>query len=234
MLEDESENIPVKKWLARLVTKTDPCKWPVRNKQIFKFQGVSEMHALHWGAAISSKDWVVANIFRYALISMVPPPASTIRSPSPLCMKCLQYFLQSNKIENQTSTASLTSPFWTQKCKLASPSVTKERRRWPTSSSEIKPAMTAATRIWLCCAPSQPFGWVRTNSVEVSRLRHRSSPLVCVSSMYVRAHWWRYRRKSAKSSITVFPRGKGGIWRATCAVDGFLGLRWSLNLHFKL
>lgn len=139
-------------------------------------------------------------------------------------------FFQPNRTRNPTSMALLTSPLWIQKCKLASPSVTKDRREWPTSSSSIKPALTAAARIWFCCAPSQPFGWVRTNSVQDSKLRHKMSPLACVSSMYVRTHWKRYRRKSAKSSITVFPRGKGGIWRATCAVAGFLGVRCSLNL----
>ena len=166
-------------------------------------------------------------------MSIVPPPASTISSPSPLYEMCSALYSPQQDKE-PTSIAWLTSSFWIQKCKLASPSVTNESREWPASSSEIKPAMMAAARIWLCCAPSQPFGWVRTNSVQDSRLLHRISPLAYVSLMYVWTHSWRYRRKSAKRSITVFSWGKGGIWRAICAVDGFLGLRWSLNLQCRI
>ena len=133
-----------------------------------------------------------------------------------------------------TLTASFVRPFWTQKCRLASPSVTNERREWPSSLSRINPAWTAAVRIMLCWGPSQPFGWVRTNSVRPSKVCHDSTLIKCVSSMKVRAHWWRYRRKSAKTSMADFPRGSGGILLVTYSLDWALGRRWSLNLIFQL
>ena len=129
--------------------------------------------------------------------------------------------------------ASFVRPLWTQKCRLASPSVTNERWEWPSSLSGINPARTAAVRIMLCWAPSHPFGWVRTNSVWSSKVSHIRTPLACVSCMKVRAHWWRYRRKSAKTSIADFPRGRSGILFVTWPLDWALGRRWSLNLNFQ-
>ena len=131
--------------------------------------------------------------------------------------------------------ASLIRPLWTQKCRLASPSVTNERWERPSSLSGINPAWTAAVRIIFRWAPFQPFGWVRTNSVQSFKDCHNSTPLACVSSMNVRAHWWRYRRKSAKTSIADFPWGRGGILLATrtWSLDWVLGRRWGLNLIFQ-
>ena len=73
------------------------------------------------------------------------------------------------------------SPFWTEKWRLASPSVTNERREWPFVLSGTRPASTAARRISLCCVPSHPFGCERTKSIWDLTEFHKSGPLAWVS-----------------------------------------------------
>ena len=46
-------------------------------------RATKSIRSVHCGAAISSYDWLCGDVRRYALISIVPPPASTIRSPFP-------------------------------------------------------------------------------------------------------------------------------------------------------
>ena len=122
------------------------------------------------------------------------------------------------------------SPFWTEKCRLASPSVTNERREWPLALSGISPANTAARRISLCCGPSHPFGCERTKSIWDLTEFHKLRPLAWVSWIYPEAHSKRYLRKSAKTSTTVLLSGSGGNSSPMQRPAPTFDLRCSLNL----
>lgn len=131
-----------------------------------------------------------------------------------------------------TVNAPVGSPFWIAKCKLASPSVTKDSLSFPAGVSGMSPAKIAALRIWLCCFPSQPFGWDRTKSICPLTESQRSAPLACVSLMYIEAHSKRYIKKSENTSTTVLFNGRGGILLVTsCPAPGASReRRCSLNL----
>ena len=78
-----------------------------------------------------------------------------------------------------TSMAGVVSPLWMQRCRLASPSVTKRIRACPASVSGTKPARIAAWRICACCEPSHPFECVRMKSIALFRsiVAHKSGSL---------------------------------------------------------
>ena len=123
---------------------------------------------------------------RSSISTYIDGVASSIdnkKSFATLSPGCQWYSFKKQDKINSTLMASFVRPLWTQKCRLASPSVTNEIREWPSPLLGINPAWTAAARILHCWAPSQPFGWVRTNSVLSSKVCHNSTPLACVSSM---------------------------------------------------
>ena len=122
------------------------------------------------------------------------------------------------------------SPLWTEKCRLASPSVTNERREWPLALSGTSPASIAARRISLCCVPSHPFGCERTKSRWDLTEFHKSGPLAWVSWIKLDAHSKRYLRKSAITSTTVLLSGSGGMSLPTVRPAPTFDLRCSLNL----
>ena len=95
---------------------------------------------------------------------------SSNMSIKPLWPNCIDTFI-----------APAGSSLWTEKCRLASPSVTNERREWPLSLSGTSPASTAALCISLCCVLSQPFGCERTKTISDLTEFHKSGPLAWVS-----------------------------------------------------
>ena len=109
-------------------------------------------------------------------------------------------------------------------------------RECPSGVSGTSPPYTAALRIRACCAPSHPFGCVKTNRVSASTDCHNSDPPACawVSCMYVRVHWWMYLKKSPKTASTDLPGGNAGrspsSSRAPFGGLVSLGRRCSLNL----
>ena len=55
--------IPSKNFLAWAVTKIDPWKWPIQIKCI-NITLIRSIRDVHWGAAISSYDWVSGEVCR--------------------------------------------------------------------------------------------------------------------------------------------------------------------------
>ena len=75
-----------------------------------------------------------------------------------------------------------------QACRLASPSDTKRILALPSFVSGIKPPETALLRIFACCAPSHPFGWLKTNWISRSTALQSAGPLAWVSIIKFRVH----------------------------------------------
>jgi len=218
-------NVLPKKVLAWRLTKTEPRKWP---KQIVSFTGRQTGSVSHCGAATSSKTSFPIVIFlQYELMLMVPFPASTMTTPSP-CLSSPLVVLSVYKMPRKhTFIAPTGSPFWIEKCRIASPSVTKDNLACPTVLSGIRRAATAALLI-SCCWMSSPFGCERTKSISSFKDSQKVDP--CVSLMYSSAQENKYLRKSEKTSTTDLLRGRGGMSLPTCLPAPCLLRRWRINL----
>jgi hypothetical protein len=138
-----------------------------------------------------------------------------------------KYFIRYARWKNQsrTSIVCVKTPFSIAKCRLASPSVTKDILAWPPGLSGTKPAFTAAFRIWLCSFPSHPFGCDSTKWTSSLAPDQTLCPLGCASRMYASEQSSRYRRKSAKTSTTVFLGGRGGTLGCRVFPSPYLDLR---------
>lgn len=116
-----------------------------------------------------------------------------------------------------------------QKCKLASPSVTKCTRSW-LSTSDTRPAIMAARRICPCWETSQPLGCAKMKSMLCSTEFQWWPPSVS-RWMYDFVHSNRYRRKSEKTATGVLFPGRAGMSKSSCNESG---RRCSLNLRAVL